>query len=366
MVADWAVPSHELLETVGTLVDSDEAGTLITVLDVEGSAYRRPGAKMVITADGSQIGSVTAGCLESRFVEIARAVVDTETPRVETFDLTGEDDTWGLGVGCNGVITFLFEPLTPAYAPVSDAISADEPFALVATVDEHDQLAGRGVYTDGAGFVPVIGDVPPARVDQLRPHLRDAMREGATEYRECDSDDVFVDGVASPPRLLILGHGNDVGPVVELGRKNGFRVEVGAFRGASNAAARFEDAHAVHTVSPADVTDALALDKDTYVVIMSHNFVDDTLALQSVLDSSVPYIGLLGPRKRFDEMLADLGGEAQLSDADRDRIYTPIGIDLGGETPYQIAHSILAEVLAVHNGRDVTHLADREGPIHER
>ena len=132
-----------------------------------------------------------------------------------------------------------------------------------------------------------------------------------------------------------------------------------------NATERFEDAHAVHTVSPADVADTLSLNEDTYVVIMSHNFVDDTLAFQSVLDSPVPYIGLLGPRKRFDEMLADLDGET-LTEADRDRIYAPVGIDLGSETPYQIAHSILAEVLAVHNERAVTHLADREGPIHER
>lgn len=358
----WAVATPEIVERVGRLVRSEEDAALITVLDVERSAYRRPGAKMVVTGDGTQIGSVTAGCLESKFVDIATSVLETGTPRVETFDLTGEDGEWGLGVGCNGVITFLFEPLTEAYAPVGAAISADEPFALVATLDDDEQIEGRGVYSDDRGLVPVLGEFPPATVDRVRPQLEDALADGSTVRHELDAGEVFIDGIAPPPRLLILGHGNDVTPVVELGTKSGFAVEVVTFRGTSRAGE--SGARAVHTLSPTELTEQLALDPETYVVIMSHNFVDDRLAFETLLDSPVPYIGLLGPHKRFEEMVTD--GEIQLTAEDRERIYTPIGVDIGGGSPYQIALSIVAEVLAVHNDREIKHLVDRERAIHDR
>ena len=360
----WAVATPEIVERVGKLVRSAEDAVLITVLDVERSAYRRPGAKMVVTGDGTQIGSVTAGCLESRFVEIATSVLETGTPRVETFDLTGEDGEWGLGVGCNGVITFLFEPLTDAYAPVGAAISADEPFALVATLDEDEQIEARGVYSDARGLVPLLGEFPPAMVDRVRPQLDDALTDGSTALHELDAGELFVDGIVPPPRLLILGHGNDVKPVVELGTKSGFVVDIVTFRGASRATERFPGARTVHTLSPTELTETLALDPETYVVIMSHNFVDDRLAFETLLDSPVPYIGLLGPHKRFEEMVTD--GKIQLTAEDRERIYTPIGVDIGGGSPYGIALSIVAELLAVHNDREIKHLADRERAIHDR
>lgn len=360
----WVVPTHELVDSIGTLVDSDEQGTLITVLSVDGSAYRRPGAKMLLTEDGTQVGSVTAGCLESQFVDIATSVLESERPRVETFDLTGEGDTWGLGVGCNGVVTFLFEPLTDAYAPVGAAIAADESLALVAALGDDDDVTVRGVFTASNGFETSFRDLPGETLDELRPQLHNALENGTADFYDTGDERVFVDGVVPPPRLLVFGDGTDVQPLVEAGTKNGFRVDVVSFRGASNASERFAGAHAVHTVSAPEVATALALDSDTYAVVMSHNFVDDSLAFQALLDSPVPYIGLLGPRDRFEEMLADL--DLVLSEGDRQRIYTPVGIDLGGGTPYQIAHSIVAEVLAVHNGREVGHLSDREGPIHDR
>lgn len=361
----WALSPPEVVETVASHIDSDETATLVTVLDVEGSAYRRPGAKMVITAGGSQIGSVTAGCLEAEFVEIARGVRESETPRVETFDLT-DDDGWGLGVGCNGVITFLFEPLTGAYAPVEAAISADKPMALLATIDGQNRLSTRGVYSAETGIVEIVGEFSAGARKRIRARLTDAIEDGSTVFEAIEDGTLCLDGIVAPPRLLLLGHGNDVGPVVELGRKNGFQVEVAAFRGASNATERFAAAQSVHTLSPTEVGEKLSLDANTYVVIMSHNLVDDTLAFQEVLDSPVPYIGLLGPRERFEELRANVDGEIQLNERDRERIYTPVGIDLGGGTPYQIAHSIVAEVLAVHNDREVDHLTDRAGPIHER
>jgi xanthine dehydrogenase accessory factor len=115
------------------------------------------------------------------------------------------------------------------------------------------------------------------------------------------------------------------------------------------------------------VGDLREWDEDTYAVIMSHNFLDDRIALEALLETPVPYIGLMGPKKRFDEMTDDFAEEGRtFSEEEMERIYTPIGLSLGGDTPYQIAYSIVGELLAVAHDRTPEHLSRREGPIHDR
>jgi xanthine dehydrogenase accessory factor len=141
------------------------------------------------------------------------------------------------------------------------------------------------------------------------------------------------------------------------------------YRGTAATAERFPAADTVRSTSPAQLRDVETFDENTYVVVMTHNFVDDRLTLEALLETPVPYVGLMGPRERFEEVLDAMDEDETASmptEADLDRIYTPIGLDLGSGTPYGIAHSIVAEVLAVANGRDPTHLSAREGPIHER
>jgi xanthine/CO dehydrogenase XdhC/CoxF family maturation factor len=176
---------------------------------------------------------------------------------------------------------------------------------------------------------------------------------------------LFVDGLAPPPpELVVFGTGHDVGPVTGLAIKNDFRVTVVGFRGAVDLAERFPDANRTLTTSPAAVADDLDLDADTYAVVMTHNFVDDRLTVEALLDSPAPYVGLMGPRERFDRMREEF--EATFDDAELASLYTPVGLDLGGGSPYQIARSIVSEALAVSNGRPPQHLKTREGPIHDR
>lgn len=370
MTNNWSAPESNLVQAIGESLEADHPAVLATIIHVEGSAYRRPGAKMLLPKGGQGVGSVTAGCLENELVDLAESVLAKGDPRVETFDLTSDDDIWGLGVGCNGVIDILLEPLNDAYAPVVSAFEGGNSISLVTVFDDEQAISARGLYQPQSddGFSTIAGEISTELRDRIQPALETATDRGSAETLTVGDHEVFIDGITPPPRLLLLGHGHDVGPVVDLGKKNDFRVEVATFRGASNAFERFPDADEIHTTSPVALADDVMLDENTYVVIMSHNFIDDQLAFETVLETPVPYIGLLGPRKRFEELLeGGAGGDGlDISTADAERIYTPIGIDLGGGTPYQIAHSIIAEVLAVHNERDVKHLRDREGPIHER
>jgi xanthine dehydrogenase accessory factor len=374
---DWSVPETAVMSAIERSLDADDEAVLATIVDVEGNAYRRPGAKMVVSEAGAGVGSITAGCLESEVREMATEIRNAGGQRVERFDLTGDDDVWGLGLGCNGIIDLLFEPLTETYRQVVDAYRAGTDTLVVTVIDsEADAVtaADRLIAPDGD-----LAAAVEASDGEFPAWLREALAEPAetlhangqsdaiTVERDGDTVKVFVDAITAPSELVLFGTGHDVGPVAELGRKMDYRVTVAGFRGGQTADERFPNADRVVSTSPADVDETLDLDGDTYAVVMTHNFIDDQIAVETLLDTDVPYVGLMGPDERFQEILDAFADEGrEVTDADLDRIYTPIGLDLGGGTPYQIAMSILAEVEAVANGREPKHLRERKSPIHER
>jgi len=362
------------MDAIGAAID-DQRAVLATVVDVEGSAYRRPGAKMVIAEDGDGIGSITAGCLEDEVIDLAEEVLAAGRPHVERFDLVGEDDVWGLGVGCNGIIDILLEPLDEGYRPVVGAYEDGEDLAVL-TVLEGGEASRRGDRTlarpDGDGSLDIDAPEWPDRlVEALAKPAGDLLATDTSDTLTVGHDgrevSVFVDAVSAPPDLVVFGSGHDVAPVASLASQVDFRVTVASFRGASATAERFPDADRVLSTSPAEIREAIEFDADTYAVVMTHNFIDDRIALSELLETPAEYVGLLGPRERFDELREDLREDGrEFTAGELDRIYTPAGLDLGGETPFHIAQSIVAELTAVHFDREPRHLKEREGHIHER
>jgi xanthine dehydrogenase accessory factor len=372
MERTWSVSASEVHEAAARALSEGRDAVLATVVAVDGNSYRRPGAKMLVTPDGG-VGAITAGCLEDEVERLAAEVVEAGAPRVETYDLMeDEDDVWGLGVGCNGIIDVLLEPLDESYRPAIDAVAAGEELAVV-TVVSGDAVGARGFVDPDAGLRPApsgdgLGDDLASAVDGA---ARELLERDASETVTLDaggtSVDVFVDAITPPPDLLVLGSGHDVGPVVELAARNGFRTTVVGFRGAVDLDDLFPDADRTLSTSPARLRETVDVDGNTYAVVMTHNFVDDRLSLEELLDTPTPYVGLLGPRERFEEMREAFAEEGRtFSEAELEAIYTPVGLDLGDGTPYGIATSIVAEVITVHNGRTPRHLSAREGPIHDR
>ena len=370
--ANWSVPETEVLARARALLDSDRRGVLATVIRVEGSAYRRPGAKMVIPEDGDGVGHITAGCLEDEVQGLAEEVLAAGEPRVERYDLMPEadagDDVWGLGVGCNGVIDILLEPLDETYRPAVAAFDEGRDLGVLTVVDGDGAHEGARAYYDPSTQELDLGEGFDADLaDRVRAVAAELTARGKSDSVTIDGVTVFVDGLAAPSKLVVVGTGHDVGPIAELGAKADFRVTVVGFRGAAAKADRFPAASEVVSTSPARMTDAYDFDANTYVVVSTHNFVDDRLAVEALLETDVPYVGLMGPRERFEEMLDDFAEEGtEFTDAQLDRLYTPVGLDLGGGSPYQIALSIVSEVLAVKNGRAPKHLKTRDGTIHDR
>ena len=368
---DWSVPETEVLTSIRTLLDEGRDAVVATVVDVEGSAYRRPGAKMLVEEGGEGLGHITAGCLEDEVFELTADVLAAGEPRIETYDLMeDDDDVWGLGVGCNGIIDILLEPLDESYRPAVEAFEAGERVGAITVLAGDAPMGAKAYFRNGSlevhseGFPDWLADAVAGPAEQL-------VADGASDSIDVETADgraeVFVDGIEPTPDLLVFGSGHDVGPLVELGRKNDFRVTVVGFRGAADLEERFPHADEVIATSPAKVADAIETDPSTYAVVMTHNFIDDRLTVEALLDAGVPYVGLMGPHERFEEMLEEFEAEGRTFDAgELEAVYTPIGLDLGGATPYGIATSIVGEVLAVHNGREPKHLREREGTIHER
>jgi xanthine dehydrogenase accessory factor len=308
--SNWSVPETEVLAAAREALASERSAALATIIDVRGSAYRRPGAKMVVPEGEGGIGSITAGCLEDEVRSLAGEVLADGDPRVETFDLMGDDDVWGLGVGCNGVIDILLEPLTEDYQSVLSAFESGTDIA-VCTVLESDAdgiQSGNRVHYTGDGFTDISGAWPDWLVEAVREPADTLASRGTAEtvtVENSESTTVFIDGIASPPELFVFGTGHDVGPVCELAKNADFRVTVVGFRGASATEERFPAADRILSTSPGRIRDDLSFDENTYAVVMTHNFIDDRLTIDAILDSPVSYVGLMGPRERFEEMQED-------------------------------------------------------------
>lgn len=370
----YSAPETEVLESVKDLLDTGREGVLATITSVEGSAYRRPGAKMVIPVDGDGVGSITAGCLEDEVLALAESVLADGTPRVETFDLMNDDDVWGLGVGCNGIIDILLEPISAEYRTVLDAYEANDSVG-VATVLSSDSEATEQwtrVYCP-AGEPPSVsrGTIAEGTLDAVADACEQARRQDVSTTLEIEGDsgtvEVFVEGISPPPTLLLFGTGHDIDPLVELGKQNGFRVTVVGYRGAAFSEDRFERADTVISTSPRDIERDVPIPEEAYAVVATHNFIDDRMTIDELVTTQVEYVGLMGPRERFEEMLDAFEDKGRtLSQTELQKVYTPVGLNLGGGSPQQIATSIISEVLAVSNDREPVHLTEREGPIHDR
>ncbi|WP_123535733.1 XdhC family protein [Halosimplex salinum] len=367
---DWTAPAREVRATAREFLESGEPAVLATVVAVEGRAYRRPGAKMVVAPETDEsgtggAGSVTAGCLADDLRKLARDVLADGTARLERFDLGADGETWGLGVGCDGVVDVLLEPLGKSHRPMlasADELDSGRIAAVVVESDDDSVDVGdRWTSNDGG----VAGELPSAVVAEIP----DDLDGTATVRVETEGGAVrlFVERVRPPPRLVVVGSNADVRPVVDLARSAGFRVTVVGFRGGKATADRFPRADRVVSTSPRDLREAVDLAASDSVVLMTHNFVDDQIALGELLATPVEYVGVMGPSDRFERLSDALASDGRgIDDADRERIYAPVGLDLGGGSPYQVAHSIVAEALAVRNGRPGGHLRTSDRPIHGR
>ncbi len=313
------------LERLAAALDASAAGGGVPVLAtlaaiVTGSSYRDAGARMVVHPDDTSTGAISGGCLEKDVAAHAAAVRASREPARVAYDLTRDDDApWGLAMGCAARLSVLLEPC-PGGAPawlreVLERHGRRE--AVVVAVGEHTRLAAE---RDGAA-----GEAWRSRASCLR-------------------DDTLFQYLAPPIAVVACGEGPDVAPLLALTGQLGWLA-----RGVGR-------------------DDPLGeLDARTAAVVMTHNYPRDLALLETLLCSAARYVGLLGPRGRTERLLGDLAARGvHPQPAQLQRLSAPVGLDIGAESPDEIALAILAEIRAVFSGRGGGRLRERGGPIHER
>jgi len=359
-----------IVEVFNEIDFSQRKAALATVVWVEGSSYRRPGARMLITDDGRWEGAISGGCLEGDALRKARGVMRDGQPLVVTYDTMDDGaNSFGVGLGCNGIIDVLIEPIDPAspqhpVAVLSEFVQQRDVRA-VATVLSSDDTTLR----PGTRFVLTEDqqDAPYWLVDDMR----EVLTVGKPITKAIDTStgivQVFIEHIDPGIELVIFGAGYDVISVARLARDLGWHVTVTDDCVAHLAPKRFPVATCVVFADRTAVLDQVPITNRTAAVLMSHNFNYDKAVLQTLLTTSVPYIGMLGPRKRFDKMQDEFVKDGLLIEEDTlSRVHAPIGLDLGAETPDEIALSIIAEIKAFFMQRTGGFLKDKDGPIHER
>ncbi|MCE9602896.1 MAG: XdhC family protein [Gemmatimonadetes bacterium] len=341
--------TRQVLDAIGALSREGKRAALATVIRVRGSAYRHEGAKLVVGEDEAITGNVSGGCLEEDVREVARRVIASGVAERRSYcGGANEVAAWDLGVGCEGEVEILIEPVAGDHAEERGLVAAEEAFVIVTDVGAALAEAGDGTR---AAVRRVIHGAAAA----------DWVGVGASRLETRGGRELFIDVLVPPPRLLIVSAGDDARHLARLADAVGFRVVVADRRPGLLAPERFPPGTRIVETDAARLGERVVLDPESFAVVMTHHFADDTDYLRALLQSPVRYLGVLGPRQRTDRILGLLRSEGPV---DESRIFGPVGLDIGTDGAEQVALAVVAEVLAVRSGRRPRSLRERSAPIH--
>lgn len=323
----------DVLSRVLRLAEAGRKAAVATVVRIEGSAYRRPGAKFLVENEGGTAGSISGGCLEADVREVAFEVMRSGLPKLLRYETGGDDaSVFSLGLGCSGTVEIFVQ-------------SATSPEALEAGREISELLQGDRAFS----VATVVKGETAGRVRVLAP--------GAAVERDA-SPDVFVEVLEPPPHLLVFGAGDDAIPLCAYASEAGFRVTLVDHRPAALSKERFPGAFRLVSRRSNEGLTGLPAGPRAFAAVKTHSFSHDREWVRYLLEAGVVYIGLLGPRARGAKILSQIGVDAG------DRIFTPVGLDLEADGPEQVAISIVAELLAVRSSRQPWSLREKEGAIH--
>ncbi|PQJ26969.1 hypothetical protein BSZ35_18805 [Salinibacter sp. 10B] len=374
-----------ILREADRLRAEDVPAVVATIVEIEGSSYRLEGARMLVRPDGEYVGTISGGCLEGEVAERAKGVLKTGAPDLVTLEQQEGEDPFGFGSGCGGTIHVLLEP----FRSDDDALGA---LSLVRQCMEH-RTAGAlaTVYrTEGdldsekGRHLLVTTPAASGRGDIESDALRKAVAADAADVLRQERAlqtaytldrgrvDVMIEHVEPPLRLLIFGEEHDAEPLVRQANLLGWEPVVVGGSPVPELQEHFPDAAGhVALPHPEEVSEELAhVGTRDAAVVMSHNYIRDRAVLRFLLRSDVGYVGALGARSRLERLAEDFAeGETSADRAAQEamadgRLHAPVGLDIGAETPEEIALSVAAEVQTVFAGASGGFLSDGTGRIH--
>ena len=320
---------------------------LATVVATWGSAPRSVGGKMAVAADGRIAGSVSGGCVEGAVVEAARETLASGKARLFKFGVS-DDTAWSVGLACGGAIEILVEPLPEAiFGAVRDALRAERPVAVATVLRGAEGEVGRklAVFADGS----TAGAIDAAALEAARA----ALADGRSRRVAIGDGEIFVDVLLPSPRLVVVGGVHIAVALVALAKTLGYRaILVDPREGFANKK-RFPHADEIVSAWPDEALARIGLNAGTAVAVLTHDPKLDDPAIVAALASPAFYVGALGStrtqERRRARLIAAGVGEAALA-----RLHAPIGLDLGGRSPEEIALAVMAQIVATRNGGQVS------------
>jgi xanthine dehydrogenase accessory factor len=337
---------RELLPEIEAWGADAQPMALATVVRTWGSAPRLPGARMAVGANGRVAGSVSGGCVEAAVIEAAREAARTGTPRLMSFGVA-DDKAWEVGLACGGTIdVFVEAPDAAAFAELASLAAADAP-AAVATVLAGPH-AGRHLFLRADG--QKRGSLKGPFAQEVGAAAAAALRDGKSARLSVSETDLFVHVLRPAPKLVVVGGVHIAIPLTWMARALGYKTIVVDPRPTFGSVDRFPQADEIVSAWPDEALGRIGLTSETAVAVLTHDPKLDDPALRTALASPAFYVGALGSAKtqakRRERLLA-----AGLSESEVGRLRAPIGLDLGGRSPDEIAVSVLAQIVAVRNGR---------------
>ncbi|WP_291148507.1 XdhC family protein [Flavobacterium sp. UBA7680] len=366
----------EISEILKAYTEAKSAGkktALATVVKVEGSSYRQPGARMLVTEDGELTGAISGGCLEGDALRKALLSIHQKQNKLITYNTNNEDDIEvGLQLGCNGIVHILFEYIDEEASknPIQllQQLELERKEAVVVTFFSLKRNAiqqGTILFYRKENQILSHND----EVLNLISDVNEVLKTKASIVKKLQTEnenEALIEYINPPISLVIAGAGNDVQPLVKIASILGWKITVGDGRATHAIEKRFPKADKVNAVKPEEFLENITIDNQTYFVLMTHNYKYDLAVLKLLLKTDCQYIGILGPKTKLNRMMDDLQNEGiNVSEEQLERIYSPVGLDIGAETSEEIALSIVSEIKAFSAGKTGTSLKYKAGKIHD-
>ncbi|WP_312191896.1 XdhC family protein [Sphingobacterium sp.] len=337
------------------------AMVLATVVKVEGSSYRRPGARMLVTEDGQMTGAISGGCLEGDALKKAILAIHQRKNRLVSYDTnTDEGSAIGLQLGCNGIVHILFEYV--------DLERRDHPIALLrrllqqreeallitsfSTEKQREQIGTRLLIAGSEENTSALESQLPILEQHINVAKTKRQSVLALIEEEGQRNEILIEYIAPTVHLVVVGAGNDAQPVVEMAHLLGWEITVVDGRASHVNATRFPQASELIVAPATGIITKMSVDPWTVFVLMTHNYSYDLTLLKELMHSATIYIGSLGPKTKLLRMFDDIHRAGiTITESQKDKIYGPVGLDIGAETSAEIALAIVAEIKAVLSDR---------------
>ncbi|MNR99449.1 putative xanthine dehydrogenase subunit A [compost metagenome] len=370
---------QDIIKTYDFASQENKKSALVTVVHLDGSSYRRPGARMLVNHDGRITGAISGGCLEGDALKKALFAISEQKNTLFTYDTSKEDDSeMGIHLGCEGLIQVLFEYIDSEKEenPIQllrKALAVRQKAVLVTLFDlNNNQNIQYGTCLLLEENGTLTGKIPLSQFeDSIFNDITEVLQNEESVFKQYKSDGesitAFFEFLHPPVSLVVLGAGNDAIPLMKFADVLGWDFRIVDRRDTHANKERYPTASQVLISNPDVALEHLTYDSRTFFVLVTHSYKCDYYMLKSLCAASVPYVGILGPKKKLNRMLEELQNEGiYLNEDKKATIYGPTGLDIGSETPEEIALSIIAEIQAVLTGKMGGMLKMKNEVIHSR